>query len=391
MNPSANGWIKKCLKEVSKNDSFLSHDIYPFYESLKQCGFIYGSNVEVVMDGVVNRDFSHKELGKVNLLLAFYYVHHLQKEPESFIDSLVSFYNTIAAYKRSFFEDLLGEKSAPELLENIIDKRVHIDDNIITKNFNYFITNALLFVDVLAYQKYLSTQNITEAYIKQLEACVETIVVTVFDYKAEKSQYDKSLIKLLKASLRYQNKESLSYDDVINCMQAPLAKFYITDVVCMAFWSDKIIDSEEQQFLKRFGNDLQLPKEVVQQSVEDIDLFYKANKDKIALLNSKNMVQSFYDNSSRMVSKLIKRNSKRLLKELRQSKELMVLLTKSTTRPLTDEEQKKVTDQLLDIIKSIPSLAIFLLPGGMLLLPIFIKFIPKLLPSAFDDNRLEDE
>lgn len=391
MNPSANGWIKKCLKEVSKNDSFLSHDIYPFYESLKQCGFIYGSNVEVVMDGVVNRDFSHEELGKVNLLLAFYYVHHLQKEPESFIDSLVSFYNTIAAYKRSFFEDLLGEKSASELLENIIDKRVHIDDNIITKNFNYFITNALLFVDVLAYQKYLSTQNITEAYIKQLEACVETIVVTVFDYKAEKSQYDKSLIKLLKASLRYQNKESLSYDDVINCMQAPLAKFYITDVVCMAFWSDKIIDSEEQQFLKRFGNDLQLPKEVVQQSVEDIDLFYKANKDKIALLNSKNMVQSFYDNSSRMVSKLIKRNSKRLLKELRQSKELMVLLTKSTTRPLTDEEQKKVTDQLLDIIKSIPSLAIFLLPGGMLLLPIFIKFIPKLLPSAFDDNRLEDE
>ncbi|WP_053978279.1 LETM1-related biofilm-associated protein [Mangrovimonas xylaniphaga] len=391
MNPSANGWIKKCLKEVSKNDTFLNHGDYQFYESLKHCGFIYGSNVEVVLNGIYNRDFSHEELGKVNLLLAFYYVHHLQKEPQNFIDSVVGFYNTIAAYKSSFFEDLLGEKTSSELLESIIDKRVHIDDNIITKNFNYFITNALLFVDVLAYQKFLSTHNITEAYIKQMEACIETIVVTVFDYKAEKSQYDRSLIKLLKASLRYQNKEALSYEDVINCMESPLSKFYITDVVCMAFWSDKVIDTEEQKFLKRFGKDLQLPDTVIQQSVKDIDLFYKTNKDKIALLNSKNIVQSFYDNSSRMVSKLIKRNSKRLLKELKQSKELMVLLTKSTTRPLTDEEQKKVTDQLLDIIKTIPSLAIFLLPGGMLLLPIFIKFIPKMLPSAFDDNRVEED
>jgi hypothetical protein len=78
------------------------------------------------------------------------------------------------------------------------------------------------------------------------------------------------------------------------------------------------------------------------------------------------------------------------LNELRESKELMVLLTKSTTRALSEEEQKKVQDQLLDIMKSIPSLAIFILPGGAILLPLFIKFIPKMLPSAFDDNRIEE-
>src|SRR5690606_40386414 len=88
--------------------------------------------------------------------------------------------------------------------------------------------------------------------------------------------------------------------------------------------------------------------------------------------------------------KLINRNSKRLLTELRESKELMLLLTKSTKRNLTEAEQKKVHDQLLDIIKSIPSLAIFLLPGGAILLPLFVKFIPKLLPSSFDENRIEE-
>ena len=47
-------------------------------------------------------------------------------------------------------------------------------------------------------------------------------------------------------------------------------------------------------------------------------------------------------------------------------------------------------EQLMDILKSIPSLAIFLLPGGAILLPLFIKFIPKLLPSAFDENRIDE-
>ena len=108
-------------------------------------------------------------------------------------------------------------------------------------------------------------------------------------------------------------------------------------------------------------------------------------------MTSKNLVKTFYDNSSGMVSKLITRNSKRLLNELRESKELMKLLTKSTVRELNDDELKKVQEQLLDIFKSIPSLAIFMLPGGALLLPLVIKFIPKLLPSAFDDNRVEDE
>jgi hypothetical protein len=67
----------------------------------------------------------------------------------------------------------------------------------------------------------------------------------------------------------------------------------------------------------------------------------------------------------------------------------MHLLAKSTQRDLSSDEKKKVKKQLLDICKSIPSLTIFLLPGGGLLLPILIKFIPQLLPSAFNEN-LED-
>ena len=159
----------------------------------------------------------------------------------------------------------------------------------------------------------------------------------------------------------------------------------------MASWSDRIIDKNEHLFLLILGSDLKLNEQRVAESIKTVNTFYTTNKDDIALLSSKNIVQSFYNNSSKMVTKLISRNSKRLYQELKDSKELMVLLSQSTVRDLTSEEQKKVQEQLLDIFKSIPSLAIFMLPGGALLLPLVVKFIPKLLPSAFDENRIEEE
>ncbi len=390
MNPSANGWIKKLLKEVSKSNAFLEMTELDYYESLRSSGFIYGSNVSVINNSIENKDFTHEELCKVNLLLSFYFIYKKRNSKLDFIDSVINFYSAIEDYKTSFFEGLLGKKKSTGLLEDMINKRIHIDDNVITKNFNYFITNALLFVDIIAYQEFLISDTISENYLRNIEASIEAMVLIVFDKKDDKTKYDESLIKLFDSSLRYHNNITYTYHDVIKHIETNLSKYYITDIVCMAFWSDRIIDETEQKFLNHLGTDLQLNQEFISKSVSHIDTFYNLNKDKIALLSSKNMIQSFYDNSSKMVSKLIKRNSKRLLNELKESKELMVLLTQSTLRPLTDDEQKKVQDQLLDIMKSIPSLAIFILPGGAILLPLFVKFIPKLLPSAFDENRVDE-
>ena len=88
---------------------------------------------------------------------------------------------------------------------------------------------------------------------------------------------------------------------------------------------------------------------------------------------------------------LLELNKKRLQHEIKQSKELMLLISKSTTQDLTDEEWKQVKDQMLDIFKSIPALAIFLLPGGALLLPLVVKLIPQLMPSSFTRTDFEEE
>ena len=96
------------------------------------------------------------------------------------------------------------------------------------------------------------------------------------------------------------------------------------------------------------------------------------------------------------IKESIYKNKKRLAKELQESKELLVLLKKSTYKKLTDEEKTKVKEQLLDICKGIPAFAVFMLPGGALLLPLLIKLIPDILPSAFQEddaslNTLDDK
>ena len=58
---------------------------------------------------------------------------------------------------------------------------------------------------------------------------------------------------------------------------------------------------------------------------------------------------------------------------------------------LSKEEKEAVKTQFKDLVKSMPSLAIFMLPGGAVLLPIVLKVIPDLIPSAFRDNEVEKE
>lgn len=388
MNPSATGWIKKLISVLDRPNDLT--DLKTLYPKLRACGFIYGNNVFVVSNIIEKKDFSNEEICKINLTIAFYSCHCESKTTLNFTDSIIAFYKEINAHTESWFSELIKTNSSSDTLEKIIHKRIQIDDNLIDKSFNYFVTNALLFVDVLAYKHYLKTGEISIEEIKEKEATIETLTLSALYSKKNKTEYDDSLINLFEQSLRYQKDTNLIYSEAISFITNKLQALYVLDLSAMAMWSDAIIDEDESIFLKKLGRSVNLTPYDITTAKRAIKIFHHNYKDDIVLLGSKNIVKTFYNNSSKMVNKLISRNSKRLLKELNESKELMILLSQSTIRELDKTEQKKVQQQLLDIFKSIPSLAIFILPGGALLLPLVIKFIPKLLPSAFDDNRIEE-
>ena len=80
---------------------------------------------------------------------------------------------------------------------------------------------------------------------------------------------------------------------------------------------------------------------------------------------------------------LLLKNKRRLEKELQNNKELVSLLIKYTHTRLSEEEKEQMKDQLIEVFRSIPAFAIFLLPGGLILLPIVARLIPDIMPSSF--------
>ena len=208
--------------------------------------------------------------------------------------------------------------------------------------------------------------------------------------KQNKSKYDELLVKLFENSIRYtkfSTIDSIEFSDIKLLKYTKiLEKLYLLDMAQMALWSDEKLEENEIDFLKNINADLGLEATILDKSINDINFFINQYKAEIPFFNFSNPIKHFYDQANKNVTKLIIRNKDRLTKEIKESGELMQLLAKSTRKDLSKEEKKKVKKQLLDICKTVPSLTIFLLPGGGLLLPILIKFIPQLLPSAFNEN-----
>ena len=198
------------------------------------------------------------------------------------------------------------------------------------------------------------------------------------------------LVKLFEASIRYSKFSKVSVQGFetlkLEYFTNELEKYYLIDIAGMALWSDGKIENDEVYFLHTLAETLSVSDSFVNQSISITNDFITKHKKEIPYFNYSNPVKHFYDQTTQSVVTLISRNKNRLIKEIVQSKELMVLLAYSTRRDLDEKEKKKVKKQLLEICKTVPSLAIFLLPGGSLLLPILIKFIPTLLPSAFNEN-----
>lgn len=394
INPSASGWIDKFFSTQKSPKETVSKNTDTFYHTVRSTGFIYGHIISFeTTNPIETKGWFKEEISKVALLNTLYNIFCLTNNDisaENFIKHAVAFYHEMHPQGFNILKKILPKNSISLTLEKIIDERVQTNESIINKNFSHLVTNALLFIDVLAFHQYLMHGAIPEKYLKRVEETIINIVTLALKTKSQKSQYDDLLIKLFEASIRYskfskvavQNLETLQLEYFTN----ELEKYYLIDIAGMALWSDGKIENNEAYFLHSLAENLLVSDVFVNQSINSTNEFITKHKKDIPYFNYSNPVKHFYDQTTQSVVTLISRNKNRLVKEIVQSKELMVLLAYSTRRDLDEIEKKKVKKQLLEICKTIPSLAIFLLPGGSLLLPILIKFIPTLLPSSFNEN-----
>ena len=393
MNPSTSGWLDKFLREFTgdQRQSFASVEV--LYEALLESGFLYGASVKTLVFKDSGIAYSEEERTKINLLTALVSMYYDTIEGGSTtdcIDALLQFYNYLNTKKSIFPWTTLMASTKSEKLEKVLHARIQTNESVVFKNFSHLLTNALLFIDVLAFEHFLIHDINPIEYATKLEESITNTVFLALKSKSQKDEYDGLLIKLFSSSVRYNqvSEDDVTFDNVhLERYTDALEKHYILDLTSLAVWNDRELDEGEIDFLATLGIELNIPEAIINASLKKVKTFIQNHREEISFFNYSNPAHHFYKQTSRTVRVLILRNKKRLVKEISESKDLMILLGQSTVRDLSKEEKKRVKEQLLDICKSVPSLTIFILPGGSLLLPLLIKFIPQLLPSAFNENK----
>ena len=395
MNPSASGWINK-FGHIINEDGVRYNEHQELYNDLLTNGFVYGIHLAVPSFITIEHPYTEDEVAKTNLLTALYFSYILETgetDFEAFVETVFAYYTSLEVGKISFLQKILSGTKTASQLEKLLDSRIYLNGSAFSRAFGNSLTNSLLYVDILIFIRYLQGHDNLKMHAQLLEYVAITIGYQALNSK-QMNDSDAKLIQLLAASLTYVdlNNNQFKHND-LHLLQQHLNSYekdYLMDIACLTIWEDGFIESSESSFIHEIGTALEKDNKAITTALKTVMQFFEKNHTDIPYLNESGLASKFYEGMTKNVSKLILRNSNRLKKELSESRELVSLLAKSTTQDLSVEERKKIQQQLLDIFKTIPSLAIFMLPGGAVLLPIFIKLIPKLLPSAFDDNRVEE-
>ncbi|MEN9914089.1 MAG: hypothetical protein RL528_831, partial [Bacteroidota bacterium] len=149
--------------------------------------------------------------------------------------------------------------------------------------------------------------------------------------------------------------------------------------------------TSERKSLHDFGDFLGLSAQEINESEIRSNLFLLEKQQESSPFYFESRSSLAFQGFSNRWIRILGRNKDKLISELKESKELVALIQKSTTKELTKEEKEMVKNQFIDILKSVPSIGIFLLPGGALLLPLILKIVPDLLPSSFKENQVDQE
>jgi hypothetical protein len=145
----------------------------------------------------------------------------------------------------------------------------------------------------------------------------------------------------------------------------------------------------ELAFIRALARALRISPEVLREIEAEVAEFYAEHRSILDVFTVSAHAATLADELVGGMQRSLDKNVQALLLEARMMGELSVFLRKlAVGQSLTADERRRMRQELLDVAKAIPALAIFAAPGGLLLLAALAKLLPfSLLPSAFQPVR----
>ncbi|MTG97138.1 hypothetical protein GJV76_03150 [Myroides sp. BIT-d1] len=390
MNPSTNGWINKYIAEIDKYNIFSATNIDLLVEEIRAIGFSFGIiDINALPSIFKEFKYTQEELSKITVLQLFYKVYQINSnsaDPNAFIEKVIEFYTLLIPHKNNYLSSFFQDKNAYAKLENIFTMRwkEHFFSN--SKSNDFILNKIILCSDVISFEHFLNNpdQVTPKAFSQNFIGTLIALLLQFKQNKEIKNEQDQSLIALLSRSI--DSLEDFKFQKTTSILEANcLADF----IICNS-WNNTTKKVELPKLEQIPFSLLDINQHIYSLSKHMFEEFVVKHNSEYHFYKSTTLFNNIITNSSNNIELLLSRNKTRLVKEIQKNKQLMKLLMDSTYRDLNSQEKKVVKKQTIEVIKTIPSLAIFLLPGGTIILPIILNFIPSLLPSSFNENLEED-
>ena len=411
-SPGSKNWILKYFQLVENNVFSIAsisenHQKESAFNSLaSKTGLIYGIPSSFIYFTNVSSDtYTNEEKLKLLLFeaLLYSYLQNL-KEPfdkKLFIQSLKSFYSE---NEESKWFDKVFKTSEVEQLEVTLSSRILIDTPIFESNYwlNY-LSNCFVFLDVILFQEFLQKKiiSLNSKYSTYVSYVMKGIIYMAYADNKIESKEQRLLANFLSFTQLEKNSK-LQIETFINNgisksdfnltkIDNPLLLGIIFELGLLIAHKSLTTFTSERKSLYDFGDFLGLSAQEINESEIRSNLFLLEKQEESSPFYFESRSSLAFQGFSNRWIRILGRNKDKLISELKESKELVALIQKSTTKELTKEEKEMVKNQFIDILKSVPSIGIFLLPGGALLLPLILKIVPDLLPSSFKENQVDQE
>ncbi|HET8861111.1 DUF533 domain-containing protein [Marivirga sp.] len=299
--------------------------------------------------------------------------------------------------KKNIFSFSRRNQDNFKFTEHVLHKRLFLKSR-----WDYFwaslFQNSLLFLDTYYFGEW-SAGNFNN--IKWHKDAMKMLLLKVIAAAAHANQIiereEKNMfLSFLSSSNLSKSQRKIAMDafkdgitlEEIDLRQADtwLLKKYVLELSILMIWADKVVSTDERNFLCQLAKQLGFTEEELDTSLIAIEAFVIENWKEVYFLQSKHSFQVISETILQRITHVLKKHKGSIAQEIKESKELWHLFEKSKTQTLTDEEQEKMRAQLIDILKSIPAFVIIALPGSFLTLPLLMKILPKsVFPSGFQD------
>lgn len=176
-------------------------------------------------------------------------------------------------------------------------------------------------------------------------------------------------------------------------IRSPRTRRFILEQVVLGALADGWRSPRERRFLQRLAETLGIPPADLAEIETELAEFYAGHPDFVDRFHVRDRLADLADQAMVRVDEIVDRNRAVLLHEVREGRELTrALVALARGRKLDVDQRRRLRAQLLDLAKTVPGLALFAAPGGLLLVMALAKVLPpSFLPSMLIDRKPGDE